>query len=144
MFASLLRSKKGRPSESTPLLSALNRYQSEPDGDDDDQAWMIPPDDRDDDDEDEDQDGRRDGPLLPVFASTFLGMYSLVVFTRTHTAQHGMLTRTLSRSYTHLQHHPCDSFNPHRTMRNHAFLGPVAFSPSFTVSRQAHPATATR
>jgi hypothetical protein len=74
MFASLFQSKKRRPSETTPLLAALNRYRShhhgadQPDGDD---APGVAHDDGDEEDEDEDR--PRDGSLLPVFSSTFLG-----------------------------------------------------------------------
>jgi hypothetical protein len=78
MFASLLRSKKRRPSETTPLLAALHRYRSRQDGVDeahnDDPGAIAQYDDGDDDEEDdEDQEQHRDGPLLPVFSSTFLG-----------------------------------------------------------------------
>ena len=85
MFDSLLRSKKrSRPSETTPLLAALQKYRSRhSDGDEpepetrgleaeDDEAaegqyngrLQV---------DDEDDDRRRDGPLLPVFSSEFLG-----------------------------------------------------------------------
>jgi hypothetical protein len=76
MFASLLRSKKKQPSETTPLLAALHRYRSRQNGepseaaDDDYPGVMIQ---YDGEDEDEDEHRRRDGPLLPVFAATVLG-----------------------------------------------------------------------
>lgn len=76
MFASLFGSKKRRPSETAPLLAALNRYhsrQNEPSEDEDEHdAEGIAQ--YDGEDEDEDDDRRRDGPLLPVFSSEFLGM----------------------------------------------------------------------
>ena len=76
MFNSLLRSKKSsRPSETTPLLAALHKYRGRhsdeaPERDDDYEAaggqyhGEV---------DDEDDDRRRDGPLLPVFSSEFLG-----------------------------------------------------------------------
>jgi hypothetical protein len=89
MFASLFRSQKSRPSETTPLLAALNRYRShhngaqEPDEHDDDatagrahdngHGHGHGDDDDDGDDDEENEDRRRDGTLLPVFSSTFLG-----------------------------------------------------------------------
>lgn len=76
MFASLLQSKKRRPSETTPLLAALNRYRSRQNGEadegEDDDAENIGR--YEGEEEEEDEDRRRDGPLLPVFSSTFLGM----------------------------------------------------------------------
>lgn len=75
MFASLLRSTKKRPSESTPLLAALNRYRSRQHGEtseaDDDYRGRVAH--YDGEDEDEDEDRRQDGPLLPVFSSAVLG-----------------------------------------------------------------------
>lgn len=74
MFASLLRSKKSsRSSETTPLLAAIHRYRSRHDdevGEDDyeDERGQF-----DVEVYDEDHDHRRDGPLLPVFSSEFLG-----------------------------------------------------------------------
>lgn len=75
MFASLLRTRKDDAHETTPLLQALSRYRSRDadarSADDDEDAAHY--DAGDEDYEDEDQ-GRRDGPLLPVFSSEFLGM----------------------------------------------------------------------
>ena len=75
MFASLLRSKKSRPSETTPLLTAIHKYRnhgndeaSEADDDYEDDIAQY-----DGEVDDEDEDRRRDGPLLPVFSSEFLG-----------------------------------------------------------------------
>lgn len=76
MFASLLRSKKSsRSSETTPLLAALHKYRnrhneeaSEGDDDYEDHVGRY-----DGEIDDEDHDCRRDGPLLPVFSSEFLG-----------------------------------------------------------------------
>lgn len=81
MFNSLLRSKKrSRPSETTPLLAALHKYRSR--HSDGDEAHGLEADDDYEaaggqyggelDDEDDDRRGR-DGPLLPVFSSEFLG-----------------------------------------------------------------------
>jgi hypothetical protein len=77
MFASFLRSQKGRKSESTPLLAALDRVRSRNTGDnsddeDDEYDEIGQYDGGDEDDEDNGGDGR-DGPLLPVF-SEFLGI----------------------------------------------------------------------
>jgi hypothetical protein len=80
MFASLLQSKNTTPSETTPLLAALKRFrnhQNDVDGvPDDDEAAVIAQYGRGEEDEEEreDEDRHRDGPLLPVFSSTFLGM----------------------------------------------------------------------
>lgn len=79
MFASLLRSKKSsRSSETTPLLAALHKYRSrhndeasEHDVDYEQHAGRY-----DGEVDDEDHDRRRDGPLLPVFSSEFLGSSS--------------------------------------------------------------------
>ena len=76
MFASLLRSKKSsRASETTPLLAAIHKYRnrhndeaSEADDDYEDDIGHY-----DGEVDDEDEDRRRDGPLLPVFSSEFLG-----------------------------------------------------------------------
>jgi len=78
MFASFLQSKKRQPSETTPLLAALNRYRSRQNGeaDEEDDAEAIGQDDGEEEYEDEDR--QRDGPLLPVFSSTFLGMLALM------------------------------------------------------------------
>lgn len=76
MFASLLRSKKSsRSSETTPLLAALHKYRSrhndEASEHDDDYEHHVGQYRGEVDDEDHDR--RRDGPLLPVFSSEFLG-----------------------------------------------------------------------
>jgi hypothetical protein len=80
MFASLFPSKKSRTSETTPLLAALQQYRSRHNGANEAGERgpeVIARDDGDEEDEDEDeqedQDRQRDGPLLPVFSSTFLG-----------------------------------------------------------------------
>jgi hypothetical protein len=89
MFASLLRSKTRRPSETTPLLAALDRYRNRRNGveeaqEDDAEGMNQDEGDEEEDEEeeeDEDEDRQRDGPLLPVFSSTFLGMslrYSMI------------------------------------------------------------------
>ncbi|KAL6710045.1 hypothetical protein ACN47E_009836 [Coniothyrium glycines] len=85
MFASLLRSKKKRPSETTPLLAALNRYRSRQNGDasepDEDYPAVITQY-EDDEDDDEENDRRQDGPLLPVFSSAVLDRIPL--YSTTH------------------------------------------------------------
>ena len=82
MFDSLLRSKKrSRPSETTPLLAALQKYRSRhSDGDEPEPPGLEAEDDYEAAEgqyngqvDDEDDHGRRDGPLLPVFSSEFLG-----------------------------------------------------------------------
>ncbi|KAH7089189.1 hypothetical protein FB567DRAFT_523228 [Paraphoma chrysanthemicola] len=83
MFTSLLGSKKRRPSETTPLLAALNKYRSrrngEADAEDDYQDRIA----QHDGGEDEgNEDSRRDGPLLPVFSSTFLDR--IPIYNTTH------------------------------------------------------------
>ncbi|KAF2866247.1 hypothetical protein BDV95DRAFT_505392 [Massariosphaeria phaeospora] len=78
MFASLLRTRNDRRSETTPLLAALSRYRARRDdeedhadeADDDDDPEEVAP--YDGEDEDEDHHGRGDGPLLPVFSSEVL------------------------------------------------------------------------
>ncbi|KAF1919797.1 hypothetical protein BDU57DRAFT_153114 [Ampelomyces quisqualis] len=88
MFASLLRSKKAPPSETTPLLAALKRYRNRHTGTDaaegDDHADEVAEDDGEDDGEDDDEDaGRpRDSPLLPVFSSHFLD--GIPIYSTTH------------------------------------------------------------
>ncbi|KZM24009.1 uncharacterized protein EKO05_0009382 [Ascochyta rabiei] len=85
MFASLLRSRRSRPSETTPLLAALHSYRhrhhdeaSEAEADYDEHAGPY-----DGGVEDEDQDhGRRDGPLLPVFSSELLDR--IPIYNNTH------------------------------------------------------------
>jgi hypothetical protein len=86
MFASLLRPKKSRVSETTPLLEALNKYRarheepSEPADDDDYPDDGLPYDGEVDDEvDDEDDDRRRDGPLLPVFSYEVLGQSPLLL-----------------------------------------------------------------
>jgi hypothetical protein len=81
MFNSLLRSKQRRPSETTPLLAALSKYRSrrnlDVDAEDDSPdgiAQYHGGEDEQEEDYEEDEDRRRDGPLLPVFSSTFLGV----------------------------------------------------------------------
>lgn len=81
MFNSLLRSKKkSRPSETTPLLAALHKYRTrhsdEAPEHDDDYGAAGAQYDGEVDDEDDDHRGR-DGPLLPVFSSEFLGAQPL-------------------------------------------------------------------
>jgi hypothetical protein len=77
MFASFFSKKSRRPSETTPLLAAINRYrrrqngQDSDDGHDPDAIDQYEGDEGDEDDEDEDR--QRDGPLLPVFSSEVLG-----------------------------------------------------------------------
>lgn len=76
MFTSLLRSKKSQPSETTPLLAAIHKYRARrndeaSDGEDDYEDDVAQY-----DGEVDDEDAghrRRDGPLLPVFSSEFLG-----------------------------------------------------------------------
>jgi hypothetical protein len=81
MFASLAQSKKTSPSETTPLLAALQRYRNRQNGvdeaDDDGEAAVMAQyggEEEEEDEDREDEDRQRDGPLLPVFSSTFLGM----------------------------------------------------------------------
>jgi hypothetical protein len=80
MFASFFGSKSRRPSETTPLLAALNKYRrrqnGEDSGADDNEPDAIAQ--YDGEDEDEDEDRQRDGPLLPVFSSEVLGMRRFV------------------------------------------------------------------
>ena len=74
MFASFFGSKSRRPSETTPLLAAINRYRRRQNGEDsesENEPEGIAQYDGDEDDEDEDR--QRDGPLLPVFSSQVLG-----------------------------------------------------------------------
>jgi hypothetical protein len=82
MFASLLGSRKDPRSETTPLLQALNSYRARQTADNNESASNQDADEEyragvagqyGDDAEDEDNDGGRDGPLLPVFSSEFLG-----------------------------------------------------------------------
>ncbi|KAF1846566.1 uncharacterized protein K460DRAFT_356222 [Cucurbitaria berberidis CBS 394.84] len=84
MFASLLRSKKSRPSETTPLLAALNRYRSRQNGEaseaEDDDPEVVAQ--YDGEDEDEHQGRRQDEPLLPVFSSAVLDR--LPIYSTTH------------------------------------------------------------
>ncbi|OAL03930.1 hypothetical protein IQ06DRAFT_324421 [Phaeosphaeriaceae sp. SRC1lsM3a] len=84
MFASLLRSKKPQVSETTPLLAALKRFRSREDGveeaEEGDDAEAI--EDYDGEGAYEDEDRQRDGPLLPVFSSTFLDR--IPIYNTTH------------------------------------------------------------
>lgn len=84
MFSSFFASKSRRPSETTPLLAAIDRYRRRHNGDESDQADHDPGavahfDADDDEYEDEDehqhrpQRRQRDGPLLPVFSPEILG-----------------------------------------------------------------------
>jgi hypothetical protein len=73
MFASLLRSKKSRPSETTPLLAALHKYRHHDEASEADDDYEEDLAQYDGEVDDEDEDRRRDGPLLPVFSSEFLG-----------------------------------------------------------------------
>ncbi len=82
MFASLLRSKQTRPSETTPLLAALNRYRSRQNGDpveaEDDYPDHIAQ--YETEDQDEDRGRRREGSLLPVFSFEVLGKHENTSF----------------------------------------------------------------
>jgi hypothetical protein len=75
MFTSFFGSKSRRPSETTPLLAALNKYRrrqnGEDSGADDNEPDAVAQ--YEGEDEDEDEDRQRDGPLLPVFSSEVLG-----------------------------------------------------------------------
>jgi hypothetical protein len=142
MFASLFQSKKGNPSETTPLLAALHRYRSRRHGTNEaaeGDAEVIAhyqgeEGDEDEEQEQEDEDRQRDGPLLPVFSSTFLGTSAkLAVFTP--------LTKS-RRSHTHLQHNPRSPHNTCPTMRDHALVGPAALAAGLAVLGQTHPAAA--
>lgn len=83
MFASLLRSKKSQPSESTPLLAALNRYRSRQHGEPSEPDESPGLDQYEDEDDEENFDRRRhDGPLLPVFSSELLDR--LPIYSTTH------------------------------------------------------------
>jgi hypothetical protein len=135
MFASLRRSKKRRPSETTPLLAALDRYRNRRNGveeaQEDDAEGMNQ--DEGDEEEDEDEDRQRDGPLLPVFSSAFLGMsLNCPLFT--------VLTN-MRRSPPNLQHHPRRPYITCPTMRNHALLGSTALATGFAIPGEANPAT---
>ncbi|KAH7395051.1 hypothetical protein DE146DRAFT_789827 [Phaeosphaeria sp. MPI-PUGE-AT-0046c] len=84
MFASLLRSSKPQVSENTPLLAALKRYRSRQNGVDEaeegNDAEVI--EEYDGEGGYEDEDRQRDGPLLPVFSSTFLDR--IPIYNTTH------------------------------------------------------------
>jgi hypothetical protein len=74
MFASFFSKKSRRPSETTPLLAAINRYRRRQNGQDsDDEHDPDAIDQYEGDEDDEDEDRQRDGPLLPVFSSEVLG-----------------------------------------------------------------------
>lgn len=141
MFASLLGSRKDpRSTETTPLLQALSRYRNrhaDPSvhGDDQDRDENVndgprnsrrfpryqEPDEDDDEDEDEDNDGgQRDGPLLPVFSSEFLGMsipshYPLDCLP-IYMAGSTLTLSLFSRSHSYLQHYARHSDPRHPAM----------------------------
>lgn len=78
MFSSFSGKQKGRRSERTPLLQALQRYQSresqrDPSASEDDHEDLTARYDGEDEDDEDGILGRRHGPLLPVFSSEFLG-----------------------------------------------------------------------
>jgi len=85
MFASFFSSRSRRPSETTPLLAAIDRYRRRHNGDDSDADDNEPgaigqydgEDEDEDEDEDENEDRQRDGPLLPVFSPQVLGRRKL-------------------------------------------------------------------
>ena len=136
MFASFFSKKSRRPSETTPLLAAINRYRRRQNGEDsesEDEQEGVAQYDGDEDDEDEDR--QRDGPLLPVFSAEVLGTRRIMLACL---LVHG--TDNIRRSHTHLQHHARHSHNPRSAMRNHAVMGPAALPASVAISRQAHPA----
>lgn len=118
MFASLLRSKKRSPraSETTPLLAAIHKYRnrhndeaSEADDDYEDDLGQF-----DGEIYDEDHDRRRDGPLLPVFSSEFLGGLEGVA------CEHCLLALTGSfRPHSHIQQHPRHTHSRRPALRNH-------------------------
>ncbi|KAI4669259.1 uncharacterized protein J4E79_001302 [Alternaria viburni] len=84
MFASFFRQKSRRPSETTPLLAAIQRYRRRQNGqdseDDEDEQDALAQYEGEDDDEDEDR--QRDGPLLPVFSSEVLDR--IPIYNTTH------------------------------------------------------------
>ncbi|USP76075.1 hypothetical protein yc1106_03349 [Curvularia clavata] len=93
MFSSFLGSTSRRPSETTPLLAAIDRYRRRHHAAESDAAHHEPgavaqydgeDDDDEDDDEDEDRQGdrQRDGPLLPVFSPEILDR--IPIYNTTH------------------------------------------------------------
>jgi len=86
MFASFFRQKSRRPSETTPLLAAINRYRRRQNGqdseDDEDEQDALAQYEGEDDDENEDR--QRDGPLLPVFSSEVLGRRTNMLASASH------------------------------------------------------------
>ncbi|EOA86888.1 hypothetical protein ACJQWK_09030 [Exserohilum turcicum] len=93
MFSSFLRSSSRRPSETAPLLQAIERYRRRHHADNDDApdhrhprpvAHYDPDGDDGDDDEDDDGDDedQRDGPLLPVFSPEILDR--IPIYNTTH------------------------------------------------------------
>ena len=79
MFASYFRKKSRRPSETTPLLTAINRYRRRQNGEDEHDEDEDEPDalaQYEGEDDEQDEDHERDGPLLPVFSSEVLGTRS--------------------------------------------------------------------
>ncbi|CAN9225638.1 unnamed protein product [Alternaria alternata] len=83
MFASFFSKKSRRPSETTPLLAAINRYRRRQNGEDsesEDEQECVAQYDGDEDDEDEDR--QRDGPLLPVFSAEVLDR--IPIYNTTH------------------------------------------------------------
>ncbi|KAE8841628.1 hypothetical protein PTNB73_05998 [Pyrenophora teres f. teres] len=77
MFASFFSSNSRRPSETTPLLAAIDRYRRRHNGEDsdadDNEPGAAGQYDGEDEEEYEDEDRQRDGPLLPVFSPQVLG-----------------------------------------------------------------------
>jgi hypothetical protein len=149
MFASLLRPKKTRVSETTPLLAALSKYRalhnggsSEPADGPDDYDDHDDPDDHanglpyDAELDDEDDDGRRDGPLLPVFSAELLGpsppWSSLPPFL--------CCANQPPRPHPNLRQHAQHSRPARPAMRDDPQLGPAALPAGLAVPRQAHPA----
>ncbi|KNG47124.1 receptor-activated ca2+-permeable protein [Stemphylium lycopersici] len=93
MFSSFFTSKSRRPSETTPLLAAIDRYRRRRNGQDSDRDDREPDAvaqyDGEDEDEDEgegegeDEDRQPDGPLLPVFSAEVLDR--IPIYSTTHT-----------------------------------------------------------
>jgi hypothetical protein len=79
MWSTFLGKRKARRSDRTPLLAALHRYQSreshrDHSASDDDLDYGTARYDGEDEDDEDGVSAQRDGPLLPVFSSEFLGM----------------------------------------------------------------------
>ena len=91
MFASFLRSQKGRQSERTPLLAALDRVRSRHAAqhaeEEDDEYDDVGQYDGGDEDDEDNVGGGRDGPLLPVF-SEFLGTYGYLLLVYAFISSH--------------------------------------------------------